>query len=114
MKEKKGYKIFCYEGEVRNTFKELFYDSDGFDEDGFNCEGFDEDGFNRSSYNRDNFNRHKEIIDEIVKVKESIRKNPWNIYYALNKYNDNINIMKLSVSLKLNTQYNHKKSEDDE
>ena len=43
------------------------------------------------------------------RVKQAIRKNPWNIYYALDKFKNSFEIMKECVELEPNTYNMHLK-----
>ena len=106
-----GVKIY-FEKEVRNDLKEIIYDLDGFDKEGFDRNGFKQDGFNKEGFDRfgfdingfdkDGFDRNKKLVTE-DKVKKAIRKNPWNNYYALDKFKDSFEIMKECVEFEPNT-----------
>ena len=90
-----------FEKKIENNFKTI-YDLDGFNQDGFNKKGFDRDGFIINGIDENGFNRSKELACE-KKVKQAIRENPWNIYYASKVFRNEYEIMKECVEADPNT-----------
>ena len=91
-----------FEKKIKNNFKTRVYDLDGFNQDGFNRKGFNRNGFNINGIDEHCFNRIKELACE-EKVKQAIRENPWNIYYASEVFRNEYEIMKECVELDTNT-----------
>ena len=67
-----------------------------FDLDGFNQDGFNRNGFNRNGIDENGFNRNKELVCE-EKIKQAIRKNTWNFYYASEVFRNKYEVMKECV-----------------
>ena len=85
---------------IENNFKTI-YDLDGFNQDGFHRKRFDRDGFNINGIDENGFNRSKELACE-KKVKQAIRENRWNIYYANELFRNEYEIMKECVEAEPN------------
>ena len=87
---------------IKNNFKTIIYDSDGFNQDGFNGKGFDRNGFNVNGIDESGFIRNKEIVCE-EKMKQAMKENPWNIYYISDVFRNKYETRKECVGLDLNT-----------
>ena len=81
-----------FEKKFKNNFKTISYDLDGLNQDGFNREGFDRNEFSMNGIDEYGFNRNKELGCE-EKIKQSIRKNLWNIYHASAEFRNKYDIM---------------------
>ena len=93
------------EKKIKNKFKMVLYDVDGFNEDGFNRKGFDRKGFNINGIDENGFNRSKEVVcDE--KIEEAKGENSWNIYYVKEVFRNKNDIMKECVRSHPNTYQN--------
>ena len=83
-----------FETKIKYNFKIIIYDLDGFNRYGFNRKRFDRNRYNINGIDNHGFNRNKEIACE-EKVKQSIRENPWNIYYVSEVFRNKNEIMKI-------------------
>ena len=83
-----------FEKVIKNKF--TGYDRDGYDQDGFNRKGLKRNGFNINGIDENGYNRFKETACE-EKVKQAIKENPWNIYYASEVFRKKYEIMKECV-----------------
>ena len=93
---------FYFEKEMKNKFKIIIYDLDGFNQDGLNRKGFDRNGFTINETDENSFNRNKELVCE-EKIKQAIRENPWNIYCVSEMFRNKYEIMKECVKRDPNT-----------
>ena len=90
------------EKKIKSNFKIIIYDSVGFNQDGFNRKRFDRNGFNKNGIDAHGFKRNGKVACE-EKVKQAIRENPWNIYYASEMFRNKFEIMLESVESDPNT-----------
>ena len=91
-----------FEKKLKHKFKTTIYDLDGFNEDGFYKKGFHRDEFNKNRTDENGFNRNKVLACE-EKVKQAIRENPWNNYYASEVFRNKYKIIKECVEADPNT-----------
>ena len=91
-----------FEKKIKNYFKTIIYDLDGFNQDGPDGIGLNRKGFNINGIDERGFIRNKKIVCG-EKVKQAIKENPWNICYASDVFKNNFEIMKECVELEPNT-----------
>ena len=87
---------------IKKILKTTTYDLDGFNQDGDDRKGFDRNGFIINEIDENGFNGNKELACE-EKVKQAIRENPWNIYYASEEFRNKYEITKECVESDRNT-----------
>ena len=76
---------------LKNNFKTIIYDLDGFNQDGFKRKGFDRNGFNINGTDEHGFNRNKQLACK-EEIKQSTKENPWNINHASAEFRKNMRI----------------------
>ena len=75
----------------------MVYNYSGYNQYGFDIEGFDREGFDKEGFNRE------KVLVNIDKAKKAIKKDPWNIFYAVESLRDNYELVKECVEMEPNT-----------